>query len=102
MILTSSQPKDSSTPVPPSEPPAPPVVPPGAPFAGERNFLWDHFAVLLVFTVFCLLLGAYMLEIHWSGNESVITWLQNQINQLLGAILMGLTGAAAVKSGGQK
>ena len=84
-----SKPKDSE-----ATPPAPPEAP-------QSTFLSDHFAVLLVFAVFVLMLLVYVMEIHWSGNDTVTTWLQNKISDLIAALLMGLTGGAisAARSG---
>jgi len=82
MVLT-SQPENSVT------PPAPP------PDAAQSSFVRDHFATLIVFTMFSLILVVYVLEIHWSSNDLVIAWLQNKMDQLIAAILMGLTGFAA-------
>ena len=84
-----SKPKDSE------------ATPPAPPEASQSTFLRDHFAVLLVFMVFCLMLGAYLVEIHWTANDAVITWLQNKMSDLISAMLMGLTGGAiaAARSG---
>jgi hypothetical protein len=59
----------------------------------QPSFVRDHFAVLIVFAVFVLLLGVYIMEIHWSGNDAIIGWLQNKMSDLIAAMLMGLTGA---------
>lgn len=80
MVLT-SQPNDPAS--------------PAAPTADRRqpSFVRDHFAVLIVFAVFVLLLSVYIMEVHWSGNDSIIAWLQNKMSDLIAAMLMGLTGA---------
>jgi hypothetical protein len=60
----------------------------------KPGFIRDHFATLVIFAVFCLLLSVYLIELHWSGNDTVTSWLQNKMSDLIAAMLMGLTGAA--------
>lgn len=73
----------------PNDAPAEPLVDRRRP-----SFVREHFAVVVVVFVFCLLFTAYLLEIHWTGNDAVITWLQNKMSDLISAILMGVTGGA--------
>lgn len=65
-----------------------------APAELKQSFVDKHFAVLIVFLVFMLLLAVYLVELHWTANDSVTLWLQNKMSDLLSAMLMGLTGAA--------
>ena len=84
MVLT-SQPADAQQPAAPTPPPQ----------ADRRqpSFIRDHFATIVVFAVFTLMLAVYVMEIHWSGNDTVVTWLQNKLSDLIAALLMGLTSA---------
>lgn len=77
--------------------PTDPTPDPNTPITDRRrpSFLREYFAVIIVFSAFVLLLSVYMIEIHWSGDSTVTTWLQNKMSDLLSAMLMGLTGAAA-------
>jgi hypothetical protein len=61
-----------------------------------KQFISDHFAVLVVLTVFCLLFTAYMmiLFLHVQG-PSIVDWLEGEMKEVIGAILMGLTGTGA-------
>ncbi len=86
MLLT-SQPENSAT---------PPVPPPDV--VQQISLIRQQFPVLIVFAVFVLLLGVYIMEIHWSGDNVITTWLQNKMSDLIAAMLMGLTSAAAVKA----
>lgn len=74
--------------------PAPSVPPATAqPDRRQPSFIRDHFAVLIVFAVFCLLLIVYVEEVHTTGNDAILMWLQNKMSDLIAAMLMGLTGA---------
>jgi hypothetical protein len=68
----------------------------------SSGFIRDHFAVVVVVFIFCLLFTAYLIEIHWTGNDAVITWLQNKMSDLISAVLMGVTGGAAAAKLAQK
>jgi hypothetical protein len=60
-----------------------------------KQFIDDHFAVLVVLTVFVMLFVAYLLEVHWGGKvPGTVDWLEGEMKEVIGAILMGLTGAA--------
>lgn len=58
-----------------------------------KQFVNDHFAVLVVLIVFCMLFAAYIAEIHIGKNPSSLDWLEGEMKEVVGAILMGLTGA---------
>jgi hypothetical protein len=73
-----------------------------APAPMSSGFIRDHFAVVVVVFIFCLLFTAYLIEIHWTGNDAVITWLQNKMSDLISAVLMGVTGGAAAAKLAQK
>jgi len=60
-----------------------------------KQFVDDHFAVLVVMLVFCLLFGSYMYQIRHQTNTGTIDWLEGELKEIIGAILMGLTGAGA-------
>lgn len=61
-----------------------------------KQFISDHFAVMVVLFVFSLLFSAYMviLFFHLQG-PSIVDWLEGEMKEVIGAILMGLTGAGA-------
>lgn len=59
-----------------------------------KQFIDDHFSVLVVFTVFSMLFGAYLVEIHWGNKVGSLDWLEGEMKEVIGAILMGLTSAA--------
>lgn len=67
---------------------------PATPDRRQPSFLRDHFAILIVFFVFVLLLVVYVIEIHWTGNDAVMTWLQNKMSDLIAALLTLLTSGA--------
>jgi hypothetical protein len=69
----------------------------------SNSFIRDHFAVLIVFAMFCLLLGVYIIEVHVTGNDAILTWLQNKMSDLISAMLMGLTGVgiSAMRNSGK-
>jgi hypothetical protein len=76
------------------ETPTPPVPPATTqPDRRHPSFIRDHFAVLVVFACFCLMLGVYVMEVHTTGNDAILLWLQNKMSDLISAMLMGLTGA---------
>jgi hypothetical protein len=63
-----------------------------------KQFINDHFAVMVVVFVFSLLFTAYMLEVHWGGKVAgTVDWLEGEMKEVIGAILMGLTGSKAVQ-----
>jgi protein-S-isoprenylcysteine O-methyltransferase Ste14 len=66
-----------------------------------KQFISDHFAVLVVLLVFFALFFAYMAEIHLGHNPGSLDWLEGEMKEVIGAILMGLTGAARTLVNGQ-
>lgn len=60
-----------------------------------KQFISDHFAVLVVMTVFFALFTAYMVEIHFGKAPTALDWLEGEMKETIAAILMGLTGGAA-------
>lgn len=72
------------------ETPAPTVT---VPDRRQPSFVRDHFAILIVFAVFVLLLVVYVMEIHWTGNDAVMIWLQSKMSDLIAALLTLLTSA---------
>lgn len=60
-----------------------------------KQFISDHFAVLVVLVVFFALFTAYIAEIHLGKNPGSLDWLEGEMKEVIGAILMGLTGGAA-------
>lgn len=58
-----------------------------------KQFISDHFAVLVVLVVFGLLFVAYMWEIHYGSKVGTLDWLEGEMKEVIGAILMGLTGS---------
>ena len=62
-----------------------------------KQFIDDHFAVLVVLSVFFALFVAYLLEVHWGGKVAgTVDWLEGEMKEVIGAILMGLTGAKII------
>ena len=59
-----------------------------------KQFIDDHFAVIVVLAVFFALYAAYLgiLFFHVQGT-SIVDWLEGEMKEVVGAILMGLTGA---------
>ena len=68
-----------------------------------KDFIDEHFAVLAVLAVFILLFSAYLFELrHGSTIANTLDWLEGEMKEVIGAILMGLTGgriARAVNGG---
>jgi hypothetical protein len=62
-----------------------------------RQFIDDHFAVIVVLAVFFALYTAYLgiLFFHVQGT-SIVDWLEGEMKEVIGAVLMGLTGRGAV------
>jgi len=60
-----------------------------------KQFIGDHFAVIVVLIVFGALFSAYILEIHVGHNPGTLDWLEGEMKEVIGAILMGLTGTGA-------
>ena len=58
-----------------------------------KQFANDHFAVLVVLFVFVLLFVSYMYQIRHNGTAENLDWLEGEMKEIVGAILMGLTGA---------
>jgi hypothetical protein len=58
-----------------------------------KQFISDHFAVLVVLFVFFSLFTAYLLEIHLGHTPGALDWLEGEMKETIAAILMGLTGA---------
>ena len=57
-----------------------------------KQFISDHFAVFVVLVVFAMLFAAYMWEIHYGSKVGTLDWLEGEMKEVIGAILMGLTG----------
>ena len=57
-----------------------------------KKFLADNFAVLIVLLVFALLFTVYVIEVHWGSKVNTLDWLEGEMKEVIGAILMGLTG----------
>ena len=61
-----------------------------------KSFVDEHFAVLVVLSVFFALFAAYLLEVHWGGKvPGTVDWLEGELKEVVGAILMGLTSKGA-------
>jgi hypothetical protein len=62
-----------------------------------RQFIDDHFAVVVVLVVFFALFAAYLLELHLGPRAvNTLDWLEGEMKEVIGAILMGLTGRAVM------
>lgn len=57
-----------------------------------KDFLQNHFSVLLVTCILIVMLLVLVIETHTTGNDAIITWLEERIGDALSAILMGLGG----------
>lgn len=68
-----------------------------------KQFISDHFAVLVVLLVFSMLFAVYFVEVHYGSKVGTIDWLEGEMKEVVGAILMGLTGAKVAQAlGGQR
>lgn len=62
-----------------------------------KQFIDDHFAVIVVLIIFAMLFSAYLLEIHLGPKSgSTLDWLEGEMKEVIGAILMGLTGGKII------
>jgi hypothetical protein len=62
-----------------------------------KQFVDDHFAVIVVLVVFFALFAAYLLELHLGPRATnTLDWLEGEMKEVIGAVLMGLTGRGAV------
>jgi len=57
-----------------------------------KDFISEHFAVLVVLLVFFALFAAYMFQVHWDTKTDTVDWLEGEMKEVIGALLMGLTG----------
>ena len=67
-----------------------------------KQFIADHFSTLVVVFVFVLLFSVYTYEVHCTRQPTnTLDWLEGEMKEVVGAILMGLTGkgVAAVIGG---
>lgn len=67
-----------------------------------KDFINEHFAVLVVLTVFCMLFSAYTFEVHYGNKTGTLDWLEGELKEVIGAILMGLTGSRIAQAVAEK
>jgi hypothetical protein len=67
-----------------------------------KQFVSEHFAVMVVLLVFFALFGAYMFQIHWQTNTGTVDWLEGEMKEVIGALLMGLTASRIAQAGTEK
>ena len=56
-----------------------------------KDFIDAHFSVLTVLIVFGALFSAYLWDIHHTPITGTVDWLEGEMKEVVGAILMGLT-----------
>ena len=54
---------------------------------------WEHFNVFALLTLLAVLIICHVFMMHFNRPHDMITWLENLIGGVVGALLMQLGGA---------